>query len=750
MPSEGGTLTRLTREEGWDVEPAWSPDGQRIAYINAPNFAAGKLRIITAEDGTPIRMPKDVSARGRSQFHPDGRRLLGMFALASQPDRLQGLDLSTGELTPVDIAPLDARHRGPMKWALSPEGNAILFTTYQDLPGEQSGNNGAATDLWRVPSNGGPPQFVTRWQSRIYAMCWAADGRGAFVSTDRGVAFNDVWHLPFNQPLEGARKITFSQADEDWPSVSKDGHWLMHTENHEHATAIVRHEIATGQRQTLMIDRVEFREPTGTLRLALKDAQTGEPVVARVSIKHVGGKFHFPLGALYRFTAGAGHFYARDHAEFTVPAGKFSVQVWRGPEYFDYKQEIEVTAGATREVTVALQRWVSMAERGWFSGENHIHGNYGYGAWHNDPITIREQCEGEDLNVANVMVANSDGDGVFDRDYFLGRPDPRSSARTIIYWNEEFRSTMWGHMTLGNLSQLVEPIFTGFKDTTNPWDVPTNADIAERTRAQHGSVSYTHPAASIDAPYDTAYAARGWPVDAALGRIDTADVIGSGYAASIRLWYRLLNCGFRFPATAGTDVFLNRVQSYPPGWARAYVRLTNGLNYSDWIRGQQAGRTFVSTGPMLEFRADGHEAGDTLRFDEPRGVRVRARAWSQYPLANLEVVVNGQVVLTNKLGGNLREIVFDADVKVERTGWLAVRCTSTQPSYGGSHAAHTSPIYVQIHGHPLEARADAEYFLKWIDRLETDVTRRDRLPTGPRHVKMQLDAARAVYQKLAK
>ncbi|NJN37329.1 MAG: hypothetical protein HC794_10165 [Nitrospiraceae bacterium] len=25
MPSGGGTLTRLTRSEGWDVEPAWSP-----------------------------------------------------------------------------------------------------------------------------------------------------------------------------------------------------------------------------------------------------------------------------------------------------------------------------------------------------------------------------------------------------------------------------------------------------------------------------------------------------------------------------------------------------------------------------------------------------------------------------------------------------------------------------------------------------------------------------------------------------
>ncbi|PYI83337.1 MAG: hypothetical protein DME26_15120, partial [Verrucomicrobia bacterium] len=280
----------------------------------------------------------------------------------------------------------------------------------------------------------------------------------------------------------------------------------------------------------------------------------------------------------------------------------------------------------------------------------------------------------------------------------------------------------------------------------------TNADIAEQTRAQRGSVSYTHPAASIDAPYDGAYAARGWPVDAALGRIDTADVMGPGYAASVRLWYRLLNCGFRFPATAGTDVFLNRVLSYPPGWGRAYVRLTNGLNYTDWIHGQQAGRTFVTTGPMLEFSAESREAGDTLRFDEPRSVRVQARAWSQYSLANLEVVVNGQAVLTNKPGGNPREITLDADVKLERTGWLAVRCTGAQSSNqsGQNLDAHSSPIYIEIAGHPLEARADAEYFLKWIDRLDADVTKRNRVPAGLRAVKMQLDAAREVYRKLTK
>jgi Tol biopolymer transport system component len=760
-PSEGGTLTRLTSGDGWDVEPAWSPDGKQIAFINAPGFFTGPLRLIAAEDGSSVPLPKDVLARGRLQFHPDGKRLLGVFALTGQPDRLQWFDLSSGALTVVSIASLDASQRASMKWALSPDGAAILIATFQDRAGEQGGNNGPSADLWRVPSAGGEPQKITRWPSRIYGLCWDAAGSGAFAVTDRGGAYNDLWHLPLDRsredatfraedPARPARKITFGQADEDWPSVSADGRWLLHTENQERATALVRVDLKSGQRQALNLDRVQFREPTGKLRLLLKDGQTGDPLVARISLKQDGGKFHFPLGAMYRLTSGLGHFYARRAAELIVPAGKFTLQARRGPEYFVHQQQLDIAAGETREVTLALDRWINMPERGWFSGENHIHANYGYGAWHNDPVTIRDQCEGEDLHVANVVVANSDGDGVFDREYFLGRPDPLSLPRTIIYWNEEFRSTIWGHLTLGHLGQLVEPIFTGFADTTNPWDVPTNADIADRTRAHQGTVSYTHPASNPESPYDGAYAAKGLPVDAALGRIDTLDVMGFGYSASLGLWYHLLNCGFRIPAAAGTDVFLNRITSYPPGWGRCYVKLTNRLSYASWMSGQKAGRSFITTGPMLEWNLDGREPGDTLRLDAPRQVRVRARASSQFPMKSLELIFNGLAVPASAATNQAGELVLDQEMSLDRAGWLAVRCAGANSSTGGSGlVAHANPVYVEMTGHPLDARADAEYFLAWIDRLDADLKKRDRIPVGLDHVKGQLDAARAVYRRLA-
>ena len=753
MPRDGGTLTRLSRSEGMDTDPAWSPDGKQIAFINSlPAMNLGRVRMIEAEDGSARTVPKELWARGQLQFHPDGKRLLGAFSASGQPNQLQWLELATGELTPVKIEPLESYHRAWMRWALSPDGGTILFATFQDVPGEQSGNNGPAADLWQVSAAGGEPKKLARWPSRIFGLRWEPDGRSAFAVTDRGGAYNDIWRVPVDRILEGARQLTFGQADEDWPSANHNGNFLIHTENQEQATALVRVDLKSGQRQTLQIERIDFREPAGGIHLNLVDAQTGEPVVARVSVKQEGGKFHFPLGALYRYTGGVGHFYARQSAELTVPAGSYTLRAWRGPEYLVFEQKFEVAADKSREIRVEMKRWINMPERGWFSGENHVHANYGYGAWHNNPATIRDQCEGENLHVANVMVANSDGDGVFDRQYFLGRPDPLSASHTIIYWNEEFRSTIWGHLTLGSLSQLVEPIFTGFKDTTNPWDVPTNADIADRTHAQQGTVSYTHPASNPESPYDGAYSGKGLPVDAALGRIDTLDVMGWGYEASVRLWYRLLNCGFRIPGAAGTDVFLNRIQSYPPGWGRCFVKLTNSLSYAEWIRGQKAGRSFVTSGPMLEWDAAGEAPGSTIQLKSPGPVRVRARASSQLPVKGLELIINGVVAKTITPRTNERELALDEEVKLDSSGWVAVRCTSENDSFpegGRTLSAHGNPIFVEIPDHPFNAKSDAEYFLAWIDRLEGDLKKRDRIPVGLEHVKSQLDTARAVYRRLA-
>jgi hypothetical protein len=54
MPRAGGTMTRLTDGPGLDIEPAWSPDGKRIGYVNSTNTLGGNLRLIDADHGKPV------------------------------------------------------------------------------------------------------------------------------------------------------------------------------------------------------------------------------------------------------------------------------------------------------------------------------------------------------------------------------------------------------------------------------------------------------------------------------------------------------------------------------------------------------------------------------------------------------------------------------------------------------------------------------------------------------------------------
>jgi hypothetical protein len=436
----------------------------------------------------------------------------------------------------------------------------------------------------------------------------------------------------------------------------------------------------------------------------------------------------------------------------TLPAGEYELVAMRGPEYEVLRRSVLVEANALETVEIGMVRWSNVNKEGWFSGENHVHANYGYGSWYNTPDSILRQCAGEDLDVCNAVVANSDGDAVYDREFFLGRPDDRSTGDTIVYWNQEFRSTMWGHMTLSNLGQLIEPVFTGFLQTTNPWDVPTNGEVAAKTKEINGIVSYTHPASNFLDLYDQAYAAKGLPMDAALGRIDTMDVMGNTYKGSVLLWYKLLNCGLRIPASAGTDCFLNRVPSLPPGWGRAYVKLPGVLDYGDWVEGQRDGRAFVTNGPMLEFTVDGAALGETIELDAPREVAIEARARSFFPMEKLEVIYNGKVVATGEVSDEGRRAEFTGKLRLEKGGWIAMRVSGPPAPYviRRELSAHTNPIYVELAGDELEAKAEAAYFLKWLDRLEADFRARDRVPSESARIRVQrqLDAAREFYRGL--
>jgi hypothetical protein len=123
--------------------------------------------------------------------------------------------------------------------------------------------------------------------------------------------------------------------------------------------------------------------------------------------------------------------------------------------------------------------------------------------------------------------------------------------------------------------------------------------------------------------------ARKLVADAALGVVDSVDLLGPNHAEGTTLLYHhLLSCGLRLAATAGTDVWLSfstgPLISDPRGWARVYADLRGApLSVAAFQEAIRVGRTLATTGPWIEISAAGCGPGDVVTAEAGTAVAVR-------------------------------------------------------------------------------------------------------------------------------
>ena len=362
-------MRRLTTQARWDSDPSWSPDGMQIAYLSG-----GFVALIHAETGAQAPFPDRVRASGPIRFHRDGKKMLGNFSTGTS-FALAWLDPASGSAKPVLDPPATAS-----RFALSDDGSEIAYVTHRDVAGEQTGNDGPQADVWIVSGDGGVPKKILRFPSRIFDLAW--NGPSLIVVSDVGGAHNDLWEIPVRSDPTRPRKLTFGQADEDAPSLA--GGWLLYTDNREGPTALVTRNLATGDERLVTVTGLDFGKPTGTLSLEFLEKGTGQPLSARVALQEEGGKPIAPPGSLYRLHGEQMDFFAERVAEIAVPAGSYRPRLPRS-RIPNGSSSGGGSRGEDHRRKGRAQQWTDPQSRGWYSGENHIHANYGYGHWYNTP-----------------------------------------------------------------------------------------------------------------------------------------------------------------------------------------------------------------------------------------------------------------------------------------------------------------------------------------------------------------------------
>ena len=495
---------------------------------------------------------------------------------------------------------------------------------------------------------------------------------------------------------------------------------------------------------------------TGTLRVSMIDEATKQLVAARVYLRDDLGPT-WPSGATARRDFHGNVFF---HAEGTFDvqiSGRAHLRVVRGIEYESTEREVSVGAGAKVETSVQLRRWSHKSADGWYSGDVHVHLHYG-GEYLLAPADAALVQRAEDVHFMNMMVANQGSGWVHDAENFTGANHPLSENDHILRWGEEYRNNFYGHMCMFGIRELVPPIYSGFPNSEQSYDLPANAEAATHCHKVGGTLSYAHPMfESIDldrvfAPeHRLSVEAKELPVDAALGHIDAVDVLAypANTAESCKLWYRLLNCGLRLAATAGTDTFMNfcdqGVFSNPPAGDRVFVRVDGRFTTESWCEAVRAGRTFVTNGPMLSLDVEGHVVGDEIGAQSGQVLRVEGVATSAVPIARLDLIVNGDVVASAEAGDGGRQAFISHDLHLGGSCWIALRCSGPKNEAvldPDGAFAHTSPVYIAVAEAPLARHADAAYFIEWIERLIATTESRARFPSDAAR-----DAVIAVFRE---
>lgn len=466
-----------------------------------------------------------------------------------------------------------------------------------------------------------------------------------------------------------------------------------------------------------------------SLRIELRD-EHGQPVTARLEVHGSGGRMFQPAdGAILSRPPGrpdSGSPYLRSFitrsgsATIELPsAGRYRVVAEHGLEYERVVREVDVARDGATTIEIQLRPWIRMRERGWWSGDMHVH----------RPMEdVPALLEAEDLNLAVVFTMwnrqNHWGAGGLPGADWI-RKTGAHRWMTVTNAEDERGGGAW--MLHGLTAPLgLDQVVAAGERPTESWD-PPGIEFVRQARAgkRHGRGGL-FPWFDLEKPI--------WweaPVMMALARPDSMGLLHNHYnqygmydneawgrkrdAArfpgpsgfsdySLHLMYRYWNLGWLVTPSAGAA---SGVLPNPVGYNRLYVKMDGGEFHSGkWYEGVRAGgaRVMVSNGPLVFFEPKLRRGARRLRGS----IEVSSRD----ELEAVEIVANGQVLRAWKPGAKQFRAMLDLDIAGH--SWVAARAFARNGLT--VRLGHTAPVKTSA-GAGNGSQADARYFREWLEEL---------------------------------
>ncbi len=729
---------QLTDGPGYDHQPDVSPDGKWLVFTRYQRDAY-ELQLLEVATGVIRPLTSGGAVNLEPRWSPDGKRLAWMSTQQAGRFHLFVADVTNGALTDArrisadTASPLARTYYGAIDHAISPswspDGRELLYVT-------NTGHMWGSGGVWRavVPAAGGTlagrelRDEETTWGARPD---WSPDGRRVVYASYIG----RTWHQLFLMTADGKNpyQLTFGDYDATNPRWSPDGQRIAYLANETGMPEIRVIHVRSGTTLTVSRTRRVYKRPLGRLSIRLMDDHN-QPMTARVSVTGPDGRAWVSDGAWrqaddsYDRKARAfevHYFHAGGATELMVPEGAYTVEAYHGLEWKPVKQVVQVKIGdsTSGKLVARFARIADLALQGWRSADLHVHMNYG-GPYKATPATVTAQARAEDVRLVEALIVNKES-RIPDLTWFNGGKESSTEPKEVLLaFDEEFHTPYWGHSALlGLTTGLVLPPYASYQGTAASSLLPMNSDVFALARKQGAITGYVHPYDEPIDPFDEKTAlSHALPIDAALGQLSYMEILGfAEHWSTARTWYRLLNAGFRIPAGAGTDAMTNYASLRGPiGLNRTYVKSAN--TRAAMLAGIAAGRTMATNGPLVELWVNEREPGDSVMLPASGGsVRVRARLRSMVAVDHLELVANGVVVANLSASGPRTSHDTTFSVMVSESKWfvLGARGDSARAEVLDMYPfGTTSPVYVTVGGRRVRVEEDVKFVVKWLERLE--------------------------------
>jgi TolB protein len=189
------------------MSPAWSPDGQRLAYVSFEN-AQPAIWVQELLTGKRERVTAFKGINGAPAWSPDGRFLALTLSKDGNPD-IFVLNLARRTLRPL------TRH-----WAIdtepawSPDGKSIVFTS----------DRGGAPQIYQVAVSGGDARRITFEGSYNARASFSPDGRTLTMVT----RVNGQYRIATQDVQTGQVRVMSSGKLDESPSFAPNGSMLIY------------------------------------------------------------------------------------------------------------------------------------------------------------------------------------------------------------------------------------------------------------------------------------------------------------------------------------------------------------------------------------------------------------------------------------------------------------------------------------------------------------------------------------------